>query len=160
MDDFHTFRNRLPQWRLSGAVYSITFRLHQSQSPLAASERGAVVEALKRHHSQRYRLYAYVVMDDHVHAVGQPLADNELSRILHTWKSFTAHRLQRERSRRGSIWQKDTYTRIIRTDDELYETAVYLLNNPRRRWPDLTDYSWAEYIQSGGTAAAATEEES
>jgi REP element-mobilizing transposase RayT len=144
--DFQVFKNRLPQWRLAGYAYSVTWRLHPSQAKLAEAERGIVAEALKYHHGQRYRLYAYVVMDDHVHALVQPLSEYKLSTILHTWKSFTAHRLQRESARQGGIWQKDTHTRIVRGEEELHATARYVLDNPRRRWPGLADYPWAEYI--------------
>jgi len=144
--ELHTFRNRLPQWRLTGSVYLVTWRLSENQAPLAPAERSVVVSAIKHFHDQRYRLLAYVVMDNHVHVLVQPLGEVDLSAVLHSWKSFAANRLQREHRRTGSVWQKDSHTRIIRTEDELYESAAYVLDNPRRRWPETASYEWAEYM--------------
>ena len=142
-----TFRNRVPQWRLSGLVYFVTWRLMASHPPLAPAERALVASTLKHFHGERYRIYAYVVMDDHVHVLVQPLDEYQLSKILHSWKSFTANQLQRKSPRRGSIWQKDNYTHIIRDEEDFFQKAEYILNNPRKRWPDNREYEWAEYIE-------------
>src|SRR5204863_4430065 len=53
---------------------------------------GLVAEALTYHEGKRYRLYAWCVMPNHVHAEVEPLPGYELSDILHSWKSFTANK--------------------------------------------------------------------
>src|SRR5271155_792836 len=40
----------------------------------------------------RYELYAWCVMPNHVHVVFRPFSAYSSAGILHTWKSFTAHR--------------------------------------------------------------------
>ena len=51
-----------------------------------ASGRELVVAAMKSFDGQRYQLVAYVVMDDHVHALLTPFAGYELKAILHSWE--------------------------------------------------------------------------
>ena len=44
---------------------------------------------------QRYVLGEYVVMPNHVHALVRPLANHDLDRILHSWKSFSANQISK-----------------------------------------------------------------
>jgi len=85
---------------------------------------------------------AYVVMDDHVHALLTPIPPHELQNILHSWKSFTAREMQRKYNRLGSVWQDEYFDRIIRDDKELAQKLDYIVGNPWKRWPGLGDYAW------------------
>jgi REP element-mobilizing transposase RayT len=100
------------------------------------------VSALKHFAGTRYELVGYVVMNDHVHVLSWPEDDYRLEDILHSWKSFTAHELQTKHGRIGRVWQDESFDRIVRNEQELYEKMVYILNNPRKRWPDITEYLW------------------
>ena len=44
----------------------------------------------------------------------------------------------------GSIWQDEYFDRIIRREEEFYETAKYILSNPYKRW-QVEEYPWAWY---------------
>jgi len=145
-DEFHILRNRAEHWRLKGSAYFITWRVLEGTNDLSDRERDVVKETIKHFHDERYRLYALVVMNDHVHVIVQPLGDHELSKIIQGWKSYTANRLQREHGRQGAVWQKDYQYRIIRGEDDLYEKANYIINNPLKRWPDRQDYPWVEWF--------------
>jgi type I restriction enzyme R subunit len=52
--------------------------------------RTIVTDALRHFDGQRYRLGEFVVASNHVHVIVTPLPGNDLSEILHSWKSFTA----------------------------------------------------------------------
>ena len=80
-------------------------------------------------------------MNDHVHVLFSPNSDHRVEEILHTWKSYTAHALQRT-GRVGPVWQDESFDRIVRTEAEFVEKEVYIRNNPRKRWPDVVDYPW------------------
>ena len=147
---FHTYRRRLPHWRLSGATYFVTWRLASGQQDLTPSERTLLVQALKHFEHQRYELAAYVVMNDHVHVVVTPLAERRLEEILRSWKSYTARTFQRETGRHGNVWLVESFDRIVRDDAELLEKAQYILNNPRKRWPEIMEYPWVWVL--GGTS--------
>lgn len=136
-------RRRLPHWTLDGATYFLTWRLGAGQQPMSPGERSAVLEALRHFDAERYDLVAFVVMDDHVHVVVRPYEGRTLSSLAHSWKSYTANRMQRESGRVGAIWQSETFDRIIRDEREYFDTIKYILSNPRRRWPGAERYEWA-----------------
>ena len=89
-----------------------------------------VEDALLHFDGDRYRLHAWVVMPNHVHALCSPLPDHSLSAIVHSWKSFTANAINAALGRQGKLWQEDYFDRFIR-DAEHYDRAVaYIGYNP------------------------------
>jgi REP element-mobilizing transposase RayT len=142
--EFYIYRHRLPHWRQEGATYHVTWSLHSEQDALYPEERTLVLAALRHVHQQRYDLVAAVVMDDHVHTMVRPEVPHKLERIVQSWKSFTANRLQREFGRIGWIRQAEYYDRIMRNEEELLETLRYIADNPRERWPDVGGLPLAE----------------
>lgn len=135
----------------------VTWRLHKNQNPLAPEERGHVVSTLQHFNSIRYELFAYVVMNDHVHALVRPFDGHRLEAILHSWKSFSATQCRRESHRAGPVWQDESFDRIVRDEDEFWKKVAYILDNPRRRWPEIRDYTWAWLApEEAGTEARPT----
>jgi REP element-mobilizing transposase RayT len=154
--EFWRYFGHLPHWRLTGAIYFATWKLHKVQTDLVPDERDQIVMALRHFDGDRYQLLGFVVMNDHVHVLVQPLRGAALERILHSWKSFTARQFQRAGGRKGAVWQKESFDRIVRNEAELWEKAAYILGNPRKRWPGITDYAWVwlRHSDEGGEAAA------
>jgi REP element-mobilizing transposase RayT len=140
------FRNHLPQWRLNGSAYFITWDLLKKHGEFSPAERSFVVSTLLHFNRDRYYIYAYVVMDDHVHVLVKPLGEYDMSKVLQGWKSYTANQLQRRFKRQGSIWQKDSYTHIIRDEEDFITKAEYILTNPQRRWPEVQGYEWLAWM--------------
>jgi REP element-mobilizing transposase RayT len=145
-EEIHVYRRNLPHWRLSGAVYFVTWRLNPSQSELTPHERSVVVASIKHFHGQRYKLFAYVIMNDHVHVLIKPLEEHPRETGVHSWKSFTANLLQRQFGRQGAVWQEEYFDRIVRDEAEFLEKGQYIMNNPRTRWPELEEYPWVNYF--------------
>src|SRR5215470_1312434 len=119
---FYIYRRHLPHWRLSLATYFVTWRLHRSQPDLPPEERDSIVDAIRRFDQQRYRLFAYVVMNDHVHVLVTPSETVRLENLVQAWKSSTAH-LLKKRGRRGCIWQAEYFDRIVRSGSDLAEKS-------------------------------------
>ena len=136
------YSRKLPQWRQDQVTYFVTWRLARGQQELDSDERDLTVAAIKRFERQRYELNAYVVMDDHVHVLLTPLSGYDLQGIVHSWKSFTARAMQRERKRFGRVSQDEYFDRIIRDDKEFAQKLVYVVQNPWKRWPDIEEYAW------------------
>ncbi|WP_194722828.1 hypothetical protein [Noviherbaspirillum malthae] len=65
---------------------------------------------------------------------------------MHSWKSFTANRLQREHGRVGAVWQQESFDRIVRDEAEWLEKIQYIMNNPLKRWPELKTYQWVKPV--------------
>ncbi|MEW6206864.1 MAG: transposase [Acidobacteriota bacterium] len=89
-----------------------------------------VQEAILFFDGQRYRLQAWVVMPNHVHALLTPCAGWELGRILHSWKSFTANECNKLLNRSGEFWQTETFDRYVRDERHYHNAIVYIENNP------------------------------
>lgn len=142
LPSFTMYRRRLPHWRLSGSTYFVTWRLRRGQHNLTPAERTLVMSAIKHFEHQRSELMAFVVMDDHVHVLVEPLGEHRLRDITHTWKSYTSRCFQRRTGRQGSVWLVESFDRVVRDEAELLEKAQYILNNPRKRWPRATEYPW------------------
>lgn len=140
---FH--RNHLPQWRLDGGVYFVTWRLQRAGDHLSPAERSLVADAIRHFHQQRYRLAVFVIMDDHVHVVLQSKAGFDLSRILQLWKSYSSRRVNALRGTDGPLWQKDSYTELLRNAAAVESRRAYTYENPRRRWGiEPHTYQWLE----------------
>jgi putative transposase len=140
--DTHSYRRKLPHWRQDNAVYFVTWRLAKAQPELDSTERDLVLSAIRKFDGERYNLNAYVIMDDHIHAMFTPISPHELKTILHSWKSFTARQMQRQHKRSGQIWQDEYFDRIIRDDHEFSQKATYIAGNPQKRWPNIKTYPW------------------
>ncbi len=101
-----------------------------------------VLDTLLHDTGRRYLLMAWVVMPNHVHVVVKPYATQPLSRIIGTWKSVSAHRIQKRRGRRGRLWQRGYFDRLIRNDRHLAQTVLYIENNPVRAGLVDTPEDW------------------
>jgi len=89
-----------------------------------------VANSLRYFDGERYGLYAWCVMPNHVHVVFSCLAGFDTSSILHSLKSFTSKEINKLLSRSGTRWQAESYDRCIRDSEELQRTIDYVLGNP------------------------------
>ena len=78
----------------------------------------------------RYKLYAWCVMPNHVHVLIEVFPQNELFKIIHSWKSYSASRVNKILNRMGSFWHHDAYNRIIRSEKEFRYQMNYVWSNP------------------------------
>lgn len=145
-DELEIKRRRLPHWSLTGSTYFINWRLAEKVADMSPDEQEIVVESLLHFHGIRYRLLAYVVMNDHVHLVVRPLPGFDMTKLLHTWKSFTANRINKLRKRQGTLWLDERYDHIIRNEPEFVQKVEYTITNPVRRWPGIKDYRWVGWF--------------
>ena len=136
------YRRKMPHWRLAGSVYFVTWRLEFPQPELTPHERAVIMSALKHFDGQRYELYACVVMHNHIHALIKPLQQYLLQELVHSWKSFSAHKFNKDFHREIPIWQEEYFDRIIRDEREFFDKAQYIINNPLKQWPEAEDYPW------------------
>ena len=146
MDELEIKQRRLPHWSLKGSTYFVTWRLARYVKHLQDQERQVVADALMHFDGQRYKLLAYVVMNDHVHVICRPLPGYSLDQLLHSWKSFTATQINKLRGRKGRLWLDERYDRLIRNETELVRKMEYVITNPERRWPGIMDYRWVQWF--------------
>ena len=100
-------------------------------SSLADDRVADVVErALLHFDGERYRLHAWSIMPNHVHVIATPVGDHQLSEIVHSWKSFTATKINTLLGRRGALWAREYFDRAIRDDRHYLNAVSYVSMNP------------------------------
>jgi REP element-mobilizing transposase RayT len=78
----------------------------------------------------RYRMHAWVVMPNYVHALFTPENGFTLSSILFSWKSFTAKGANGILGRQGQFWPEDYFDRYIRREEHYWTAVDYIEMNP------------------------------
>jgi superfamily II DNA or RNA helicase len=90
-----------------------------------------VEESLRHFDGERYSLGWFAIMPNHVHALVIPLNGHALAEITHTWKSFTANRINAAVGRTGRLWQDESFDMIVRSSGHLRKVAEYIRDNPK-----------------------------
>ena len=98
----------------------------------------AIAEIIKQailfFHGSRYINHAFCIMPNHVHWLvtpgGASTNDSKLITIMHSIKSFTAHQVNKQLQRTGSIWSKEYYDHLVRSSEEFGRLLVYTFENP------------------------------
>ena len=92
---------------------------------------------------RRHKTSCYVVMPNHCHVVVQPLGDYELEGVVNSWKGYVSYAVNQHLRRRGTLWQEESFDRIIRNEEHLFRVVQYIANNPRKaRLPREQWYRW------------------
>jgi REP element-mobilizing transposase RayT len=78
---------------------------------------------------ERYALYSWCVMANHVHMLVEPRW--ELQRVTKGIKGFTAYEINGLRGERGqALWVDESYDHWVRDEDEMLRIINYIENNP------------------------------
>ena len=99
-----------------------------------------VANSLVHFNHVRYRLHAWCIMPNHVHVIAEAFSSYNLSNIIHTWKSYTAHRATKLLKLKGAFWQPDAYNHIIRSKKEYLFQIQYTWENPDKA--GLHNWQW------------------
>ncbi len=135
---------------------------------LMKPELAALIRGNLYHHAdKKYHLLAYCIMPNHVHLLLQPLVgqaaslafaqtaneaacpkgeltdgDSPLAEIMHSLKSFTAHRANKILGRTGPFWQHESYDHWVRDEGELERIVNYIIGNPVRAGLVKRPHDW------------------
>lgn len=85
--------------------------------------------ALHHFNGSRYVLGSFAIAANHVHALVAPEPDIDLSDVQHSWKSFTAHEVNKLLELKGRLWRPESYDRIVRNESELSRITNYILRH-------------------------------
>jgi hypothetical protein len=86
-------------------------------------------------------------MPNHVHAIVATIGEHQLTSILHSWKSFSAHEFNRILNSSGRVWLSESFDHIVRSAEQLKKFEAYIRNNAshltsppkRQRWVSQED---------------------
>jgi len=100
---------------------------------------------MKNSHGQKYHLIAYVIMNDHFNAILKPLANQDIDRIVQSWKSYNSFEFKRLSTRKEPVWRDEYEIEILDDYLDLRQKLEYLISKPFKKWHDLKTYEWVEY---------------
>jgi 5-methyltetrahydrofolate--homocysteine methyltransferase len=105
-------------------------------------------------------------MPDHVHILIEPQVRSQesnatefysLTEILHTLKSFSAHKINELEEKNGAVWERESFDRLIRSESDLQEKFNYITRNPWETGVARSgeDYPWVWFPGKGTFRPAA-----
>lgn len=140
----------IPHISLPGVVYFVTTATYE-RFVLPPEARMIVLNCIRHFSDERYKLYAAVVMPDHIHALFQPLKKDDgeyvkLSSVMNVMKGYSSHKVKQLLGRDEPVWQRRYIDQIVRNERHLSKCWEYLLMNPVKanlvsKWLDYP-YVW------------------
>lgn len=119
-----------------------------------------VQDALLHFDGARYRMIAWVVMPNHVHALFQTVEGWSMNTVIASWKTFTANAIGRIVRQPGEpvphVWHPEFWDRFIRDGNHLASAHAYIHNNPVKAGlvarPEDWPWSSAGNAENAGSA--------
>ncbi|MBV6821787.1 transposase [Pseudomonas sp. PD9R] len=126
-------RLRRGRYSESGQIYLLTAVTHERQPVFADWRMGRLlVDQLRSaDETERVTSMAWVVMPDHLHWLVQ-LHQGSLSELACRIKSRSSRSINLNRGQEGRLWQRGYHDRALRRDENLRNTARYIIMNPLR----------------------------
>jgi putative transposase len=122
--EYHSrFAARMEQWLDAGHGDCVLRR------PECAT---IVAAALSHFEGRRYQQLSWVVMPNHVHSLFALSTGAGLESVLHSWKRFTARRINELLGRQGTLWQRDYFDRLVRDEAHCARCVRYIRRNPEK----------------------------
>jgi len=94
---------------------------------------GAALNALRSVADQeRFSVWAYCFMPDHVHLLVEGLdSDSDMRRFVSVFKQKTGYWYRRTHN--GRLWSSNYYEHVLRGDEATIAVTKYIIQNPLRR---------------------------
>ena len=78
------------------------------------------------------KMLAWVLMPDHAHWLLQLGEEDELGNVVNRLKSSSSRLTNRVLDRRGMLWEPGYHDHALRAEEDLLDTARYIIVNPIR----------------------------
>ena len=78
----------------------------------------------------RYRMLAWTIMPNHIHALFASIPGEPLGTLVSSWKRFTAREANLRLGRSGDFWQRDYWDHFIRCEEHRNAVIEYIDRNP------------------------------
>jgi REP element-mobilizing transposase RayT len=110
---------------------------------------------------RKVHMHAFVVMPNHVHLLFTPLESAKgepysLAEIMKGIKGASSHSVNKCLSRRGRLWEPESFDRITRSDADFEYRVIYIVQNPiaagLSKGPDDYRWAWREFTQPRAAA--------
>ena len=139
-------------YETSGQYFSITINTHNKLKLFDNAGVACLVVKLIQgsYLSQVAELSVFCLMPNHLHLLISPVS-RSLVDVVQLWKSYSAKILNHELHRHGSVWQRSFFDHALRKEEDVFNVARYILENPVRKglvknWAEYP-YSWCEWFE-------------
>ncbi len=142
-----------PRLLLKNACYHIITRGNQNQRVfLDGQDYEVYISRLKRYKLRYgFLLYAFCLMPNHVHLIGEPKEMVDLAKLMHgPNRSYTAY-FNQKYNKVGYLWQGRFKSKVVVKDNYLIDCLNYIASNPVRANMEKTaqEYTWSSYSVRG-----------
>ena len=94
--------------------------------------------------SDTHNVHSLVIMPNHLHVLVSILKGT-LPELMHSWKGATAYLINQHLGRKGALWQRDYFDRMIRDARHFERCRRYIANNPEKAGLHNAGYTlWGE----------------
>jgi hypothetical protein len=93
---------------------------------------GILTTRLVQGHDIDYRLDAWVIMPNHLHALVEPFQGAQLGKIVQSWKGGSAREINLMLQRAGQLWQHEPFDHIVRSEAQCGHFRRYIARNPEK----------------------------
>ncbi len=91
-----------------------------------------VADSLKHFDGDRYLLFDFVVMPNHVHVLAAFREESAMLAQCESWKHYMATKINRVLGRKGRFWEQDCFDHLVRTEVQFLWLRRYIAENPSR----------------------------
>jgi type I restriction enzyme R subunit len=92
--------------------------------------RKCVYEAMRYYDGIQYKLWAFVIMPNHVHFLASPIGSFIINKTVGGIKRYSSTYINRKLGHKGGVWQKEVFDRIVRNGENFDAFLRYIIKNP------------------------------
>ncbi|MDD5120748.1 MAG: transposase [Candidatus Omnitrophica bacterium] len=130
-------------------VYHICIRGNNRQMILREEQdKAAFLETLNKYKKRfGFKLYGFVIMDNHAHLVLETDNNNNISRVMQAITLSYSQKFRNKYYYTGYVWQGRFKSQVIDGDNYILGCLNYIHNNPVRAGIvyEAKDYFWSSY---------------
>lgn len=151
---YHPHMARLPRLTLPGYPHHVILRGNNRQTVFKDNaDRQSFLELLVKHcQHEQVDLHAFVLMDNHLHLLVTPQADNALSKMMqHVGRDYVRY-FNKRHIRTGTLWEGRFRSSLIQTDRYFLVCMAYIDLNPVRAGmvSQALDHPWSSHAHYVG----------
>lgn len=88
---------------------------------------------------KEYDIIAFVIMPNHIHLLIWLMPGIDLDNVMQSIKGYSAFAINKALGRKGRVWMKESFDRIVRSGPHLGHCINYIQQNPKFLPPDKYD---------------------
>lgn len=93
--------------------------------------REIVLNKILEKNLESHTVHSLVIMPNHLHVLVS-MIEGKLPDLMHSWKGATAYLINQHVGRKGALWQRDYFDRMIRDARHFERCRRYIANNPEK----------------------------